>query len=418
MSATIVPIAADVLDRFRAGDEQALEQLFREQFAPLGELAAEEAGEAVVAPRILEDAFADAWETRARFANPEALEGFLRQAVHQRALRQRSRRAAIHRLHEHERSTSHSATEPESVDEAWARLRALLHPAAVDPAQAARIRAAVSRHDTAVHMGVVAHKRNWGTIILVVIISLLVMGGAGVWLRNEARVVRVERAFVGSDVRTLATNPGERAHITLVDGTRADLAADTRLLVPPNFDRVRAVKLDSVGAASFVVAPGLEVPFRVLVGNVKITATGTTIDVSRFPTGDATTIRVRDGSADVEVGESKRSVAGGAVIVVKSDGTFGTPTAEQLEESLGWIDGNFAVIDRPVRVVLPLFDRWYRLRVAVGDSSALDRVATVRAPLDAPREALDLLQSSANVVVQWEDKALVLRDLPAVKGKK
>ena len=417
MSSAVAPIAPELVSRFRSGDEHALELIFREQFDALSELATEESGEAVLAPHILEDSFADAWEARDRIDTPDGLEAFLRDAVHQRAKRQRSRRAAIHRLHEHERHSSHAAAAPSTADEAWSRLHALLHPAVVDPSQSARIRAAVARHDTATHMKKIARGRPWGTIILVAVIALAVMGGGGIWLRNASQVVRVERVFVGTDVRELSTNAGERARITLMDGTKTDLAADTKLVVPNAFSRVRAVKIGNGGAASFVVAPGLEIPFRVLAGNAKVTATGTTLDVSLLPTASTVVVRVREGSAEIAVGEKTQIVKAGEAVAVGADGAIVPASPTLLDESLGWLDDHFAVAGRPVSTVLPLLDRWYRIRVTVGDSAALSHLATLRVGLDDPRAAVDALQASAGVRLEWEGKALVLRD-GATTGKK
>ena len=418
MSTVAAPISSELLGRFRNGDERALELLFREQYDSLTELATDEAGEAIVAPHVLEDAFADAWEARDRIATPEGLESFLRDAVHQHAKRQRSRRAAIHRLHQHERHTNHASATPSSVDDAWARLHSLLHPAVADPSQSARLRAAVARHDTAAHMKTIAKGRPWGTIILVAVLALAVMGGGGLWLRNASQAIRVERVFVGTDVRDLSTNSGERARITLMDGTKTDLAADTKLVVPNAFARVRAVKLANGGAASFVVAPGLDIPFRVLAGNAKVTATGTTLDVSLLPAPGTVVVRVREGSAEVAVGEKTQVVSAGQAIAVGPDSTIAPASATLVEESLGWLDDKLVVAGRPVRTVLPLLDRWFRIRVNVGDSAALARVATLRVGLDDPRSAVDSLEASAAVRLEWEGKTLVLRDGAAPATKK
>ena len=418
MSSVVAPIAPELLNRFRSGDERALELIFREHFDTLSELATEESGEAVVAHHILEDAFADAWEARDRIENPDGLDAFLRDAVHQHATRQRSRRAAIHRLHDHERHTAHAAVAPSTVDEAWTRLHSLLHPVVVDPSQSARLRAAVARHDTAAHMKHIAHGRPWGTIILVAVIALAVMGGGGVWLRNASQVVRVERVFLGTDVRILSTNSGERARITLMDGTKTDLAADTRLVVPNAFSRVRAVKIGNGGAASFIVAPGLDVPFRVLAGNAKVTATGTTLDVSLLPDPSTVVVRVREGSAEVAVGEKTRTVTAGESVAIGADSAIVPASPTLLDESLGWLDDRFVVVGRPVGTVIPLLDRWYRIRVTVGDSAALSRLATLHVGLDDPRAAVDSLQASAAVRLEWEGKALVLRGGTAVPAKR
>lgn len=424
MPATFTPIDRASLDSFRQGDEQALEQIFRREYDALVAEAVAETGDAHVAPRIVEGAFAEAWETRDRFVSPVGLESFLHQAVHQRSVREKNRHAAAERIRSHNAangattggSNGHHHAQPASADEAWHQLHTVLHPPQVDTAQAARMRAAVARHDAAAHMSVIAKKRSWAIPIAVGVAVTIILLGIGWWLKTAGAQREVERAFSGGDLRELMTNPGERAKVTLLDGTEVQLAADTRLSVPATFERVRAVKVSS-GAAAFTVAKGNALPFTVLAGKAKIIATGTLFDVSRMPVEDVVTIRVREGSVDVKVGDSTRSLAANQALQVTADGALRAASPEAVEEALGWLDGQFAMVNRPVRDVLPMLDRWYRLSIKIGDSSALARTATVRAALDAPRSALTALETTGGVVIQWEDKDLVLRDSATTKAK-
>lgn len=421
MPATFTPIDRAALDSFRQGDEQALEQIFRREYDALLAEATEESGEASFAPRIVEGAFADAWEARERFIAPAGLEAFLHQAVHQRAVREKSRHAAAERMRQHSHTKANGGNgphhaQPASADEAWHQLHTALHPPQVDTAQAARMRAAVARHDAAAHMTVIAKKRSWAMPVAIGVVVVAILLGIGWWLKAAGSKREIERAFTQGDLRELLTNPGERANVTLLDNSVAQMAADTKISVPSTYDRIRAVRLNQ-GGATFVVAPGNATPFTVLAGKAKIVATGTTFDVSRFPVESIVTVRVKEGSVEVRSGEATQALAAGQAAQIAADGKLGAPSPEAIEEAFAWSDGQFAMIDRPVRDVLPMFDRWYRLSLKVGDSSALTRKATVRAALDAPRSALTALETSAGVVVQWEDKDLVLRDSATVKAK-
>lgn len=422
MPATFTPIDRAALDSFRQGDEQALEQIFRREYDALVVLATEESGEPHVAPRIVEGAFAEAWEGRDRFASSAGLEAFLRQAVHQRAVREKTRHAAAERIRQHNATKgavanghNHTAA-PASADEAWHQLHAVLHPPQVDGAQAARMRAAVARHDAAAHMTVIAQKRSWVIPVAVGVVVAAILLGIGWWLKTAGAVREVERAFAGGELRELMTNPGERAKVTLLDNTEVQLAADSRLSVPATFDRIRAVKLGG-GAAEFVVAPGNPIPFTVLAGKAKIVVTGTTFDVSRFPVDSVVTVRVREGTVEVRVGETVKALAANQALQIAADGAMSAPSTDAVDEAFSWLDGQFTMANRPVRDVLPMLDRWYRLSIKVGDSSALGHQATVRAALDAPRSALTALETSGGVVVQWEDKDLVLRDSATTKAQ-
>ncbi|HEU4565501.1 MAG TPA: hypothetical protein VFS05_12655, partial [Gemmatimonadaceae bacterium] len=99
---------------------------------------------------------------------------------------------------------------------------------------------------------------------------------------------------------------------------------------------------------------------------------------------------------------------------IAADGAFTAPSDVAREEGLGWTEGRFAAVDRPLREVVPLLRRWYKITMTVPDTSIMARAATVRAPLDSPKDALAALEAQARVVVTYQGKQMVLRDSSAV----
>lgn len=414
MSAPFAPIDRDVLTEFRRSDEHALERIFRNEYAALTELAAAESGEPASASRIVEGAFLDAWSTRERLETPEALEEFLRREVHTRAVRERSRRAAAHRLSSFEGGSAHAEhAGPAPVDQAWTHLAAVLHAPPPDVSRSARLVADVTRHDAAEHVASIAKKRSWVAPMVAIVAALIALALAGRWLDRASRIARVDSALDSPDSRVVSTQLGQRASATLLDGSEAQLAPDTKLSIPPGFgEDLRAVKLD--GAASFVVAQGAQLPFIVRAKGVRITATGTTFDVSAFPDDQAVTVRVREGTVQVKVGGSTRSLSAGNALAITADGAMTGPSDVAREEALAWTEGRFAAVDRPLREVVPLIRRWYKITLLVPDSAIMSRKATVRAPLDSPKDALAAMESQARVAVTYQGKQMVLRDSSAV----
>ncbi|HEU4564521.1 MAG TPA: FecR family protein, partial [Gemmatimonadaceae bacterium] len=307
MSAPFAPIDRDVLTGFRGSDEHALEQIFRSEYAALTELAAAESGEPASAARIVEGAFVDAWNTRERLESPAALEDFLRREVHTRAVREKSRRAAAHRLSSFEGGAARAGqTGPATVDEAWSHLEGVLHAPPPDTRRSARLVAEVTRRDAAEHVAAIAKKRSWVVPAAAIVAAVIVLSVLGRWLDRASRVAQVDSALASPDVRVVSTQLGQRATATLLDGSEAQLAPDTKLTIPPGFaEKLRAVKLE--GAASFTVAPGSQLPFIVRAKGVRITATGTAFDVSAFPDDQSVIVRVREGEVQVKVGEAARA---------------------------------------------------------------------------------------------------------------
>ena len=278
MSTTSSPIDRDVLAELRRGDERALERLFRDRFAELSaEARAELDVDGTQAPRVVEDAFLSAWKARSRFETPESLEAFLHERVHMNAVRERSRRAALHRFeaHGHHTHATHHATPTASVDEAWRHVSTILH--APKPDADSHVRVDVSRHEAAEHVKAIGRRPPWVWPTVVALVLGVVMFAGLRWMDRTSATTAVTKALASQDARALASRAGQRASITLGDRSQVTLGSESRLIVPPGFNEtLRAVKLD--GTAAFNVASIPRLPFEVRAGGASIVATGSAFD--------------------------------------------------------------------------------------------------------------------------------------------
>jgi ferric-dicitrate binding protein FerR (iron transport regulator) len=414
MSTTTSPIDRDVLAELRRGDERALERLFRERFADLSaEARAELDVDGSSAPRVVEDAFLSAWKARAHFETPESLDAFLHERVHMNAVRERSRRAALHRFeaHGHHAHAAHHHA-PANVDEAWRHVATILH--APEPDAASHVRVDVSRHEAAEHVKAIARRPPWvwPTVVALVLGVAMFLGLR--WVDRTSVNTAITKALASPDARAFASRAGQRASITLGDRSQVTLGSESRLIVVPNFNEtLRAVKLD--GTAAFTVASNPQIPFTVRAGAASIVATGTVFDVAAYSGGpNAGTppamVRVRDGSVTVTAGNESRALKAGEAVLVDGDGRMTVPTGVAVNEALGWTSDRFVVANRPLREALPLVARWYDTRLIVKDSALLARPVNIDASISSSREAIAGIEKSANLVFGWEDRTMVLRD--------
>jgi ferric-dicitrate binding protein FerR (iron transport regulator) len=414
MTSSFTKIAPDDLTRFKQGDEDALERVFREEYDPLLAVARTELTEAEAAPRLVESAIFAAWKQRDQFLSPGDLEFFLRDTIHKDAVRENGRRAAMHRFHEHEGSaTPHRASprQPGSVDEAWREFSTVLHAPARDDEQAAHLRHDQSRHGAASHVAHVADERGGVSAVLMAAIAMVVVIAIVFGVRTlSARDVngRIDSALASAETRDVATQFGRRANVDLADGSRAMLGPDTHLRIPPRFGQsLRAVGLQ--GTASFTVGEGDDRPFHVRAGPSRITATGTRFDVSAYANSPVV-VRVHEGLVTVNVGDSTKSLTSGDVVAIAPDGALSVPSPEQVEEMLGWTTGHFAALDRPMRDLPELLQRWYGMQVLVADSALVNRRVTVRAPLDSASVLIAAVESAGRARYSMRDGTRIFRD--------
>jgi len=409
MPVTAPPIDRDTFAALQRDDLSAMERIFRDHYPGLLQEAAQ-VEEARFAPGIVERAFARAWELRGTFETPRALETFLHSAVHDGAVRERSRHAALHRFEAFEgvHVTSPATVAPTPVDAAWAQVVAMVQAPPPDHEAVAHVRADVSRHAAAEHAAALAEPRI-KMVPLLIIAVLVVVALAALWQVDRAGAdAVVTKALSAPDVRVLSSLPGQRGTTTLGDGSQVTLGPTSKLYIPARFGSdLRALRLE--GTASFEVAPG-EQPFQVRAGDASITATGTAFGVRADPEDDVVTVGVREGEVVVKAEDASRTVAAGGAVAVAKDGTMRDPSPAELEEALGWVDGQMVINRRPLREVLPQIERWYGLDLTVKNPALLDRVVTLRAGLASSRDVIPALEKSAGLRFGYEGRQMVLRD--------
>lgn len=181
-----------------------------------------------------------------------------------------------------------------------------------------------------------------------------------------------------SGMRMITTDVGQRARITLGDGTRVTLNAESELTLPPEFgDRRRRVRLQ--GQAYFEVAPDKERPFLVHAGGSITRVLGTKFDVGAYPEDDAVRVVVTEGAVSVR---SEREEAESSVrlrerqmaALSKSDQSVVRREVDPAPY-LAWTEGQLIFTDAPFEEVARRLKSWYGLQVELaGATGNVDRL--------------------------------------------
>lgn len=392
-------------------DERELERLFRAHYSAFIEEAQGRLADAPgSAPRVVEIAFRHAWEQRERFHSEAELDAFLHEEVQHGAARELSRRVSAHRLGtlEHAAQKQRTSGSLPNVDESWKHLSEAIHHTTTGVDAHVQSKQAL-RHDAAVHVAELAKKRSLKAPIALGVAGLAIVA-AGFWYLNRAGEERsVLSALAANDARPSMSPTGSMAIVNLDDGGKVTLVPESKLIVPKAYGpNLRAVRIE--GAARFVVTASAESPFQVRARDVAVNATGTDFVVRLYP-GDSTVYAaVLEGTVQVKVGDSTRSVGRGAAIAVPKGGTIRDATADETAELTTWTEGKLTIANRKVRDVLPELKRWYGLDLKVPDVPLLDRPVTMTASLDSPMEAIKGVEQSAQLKFGYEGETMVFRD--------
>lgn len=277
------------------------------------------------------------------------------------------------------------------LDAMWQRLSEEMHaPATGDarvesPAPARRAR--VSSPPLTLTPKSAPRAAGWRRVTGLAAGLLLALGGAGLW-----RVARDSSSHVApaaeAPMREFATKPGQRATISLVDGTTVTLGVASTLRVRP-YDRAapgpREVYLE--GEAVFDVAHDERRPFLVHSRRAVTEDLGTRFGVRAYA-GD-TLVRVVVAAGKVALRPSAAPAGSGALLGPGDLGRLddgGRAVVERGVDAaayLAWTDGRLVFHDVPLGEVATQLGRWFDVTIDVPAGVAKRRVT-----LDMPARAL------------------------------
>jgi transmembrane sensor len=293
--------------------------------------------------------------------------------------------------------------EQHDTDAGWARVNARLQERVEDerPAQGAMIRRA--EWPGRVWISPARAPWRWAAAALVVI------GGALTWRRADRSAGFNTGAPPAS--RSIATANGERAQITLADGTGVALAAASTLRYAPHFgDGRRDVYLD--GEAYFQVRHDAARPFVVHTAGAITEDLGTVFSVRQYTDERVTEVVVGEGRVLLQ----GRGGPGGGVTESLAAGELGavvrgaapTKTRVDAAQYLAWTDGWLTFGNTTVAAVAAELARWYDLDVVVADPGLAARhlVASFRAR--TADEALHIVATALDVRVERHDRRVVI----------
>lgn len=211
---------------------------------------------------------------------------------------------------------------------------------------------------------------------------------AGAALAAAALVMlAVWLAKPGRQSENFATAAAQRQSVTLIDGTRVELNAHTRLQVEIGHAE-RHVRL-SAGEAFFTVSKDKAWPFIVETPAGSVRVTGTIFNV-HVETASELKVTVVEGSVQVRIGETGGARASDPVLLHANDclsaGSGGiisrqTLTARALDDVLAWRQGMIVFDNVPLREALARF-AYYHERAIASSPGAENLVVGGRYSLD------------------------------------
>ncbi|KWT65815.1 putative iron siderophore sensor protein [Hyphomicrobium sulfonivorans] len=200
------------------------------------------------------------------------------------------------------------------------------------------------------------------------------LGVAAMLLASGALLWRLAPSGPHPDFQTAT---GQRKTVTLADGTRVELAAQTQIALGFTPETRRVVLL--AGEAFFEVAPAPERPFVVDAGSASVRALGTAFAVSR----EAQDVRVLVTEHAVRLSSGTRNVEITSGHSAAYDGyQISAPEAADMRSDLAWREGRLVFTHAPFGQVAATINRWRTGRLIVVGEELVRQPVTVIAEID------------------------------------
>ncbi|RKE55842.1 FecR family protein [Sphingobacterium detergens] len=164
----------------------------------------------------------------------------------------------------------------------------------------------------------------------------------------------------------LITPKGGEYKITLSDGTKVHLNAESKLTYPKNFHGSQR-SVDLVGEGYFEVAKQRGTTFIVRTAKEEVKVLGTHFNISTYRNEEISSVSLIEGKVQVNSEKETKLLSPGQQ-TVNNKGKLSVQTINE-DEILAWTNGEFMFNNENLESVMEKIARWYDIEVKVSPSA-------------------------------------------------
>lgn len=211
-------------------------------------------------------------------------------------------------------------------------------------------------------------------------------------------------------LREISMDKGQRGNVTLSDGTKVTLNAESKIILPDVFrsDR-REVTLE--GEAYFDVTHNPERPFIIHTDEAVVEVLGTSLDIRSYPSDESVQVVVKEGSVSLKSKSDclKRDTvlnAGERGQFFISENRIEKYKVDDFELFLGWTDGFLKFKDAPLHEVAGDLERKYNIEIRFDDQQLKDLRLTAELKSRTLQNNMDVISTSLGIKYKMEQQVV------------
>lgn len=248
----------------------------------------------------------------------------------------------------------------------------------------------------------------WSTALRVAAIFVLA-SLAGLYIYKANYVPEKPEAVVEA-MKEIVMSKGKRGGVTLSDGTKVYLNADSKLLLPEVFSEdIREVELE--GEAYFDVAKNPNKPFIIKTKGAVVQVLGTSFVIKNYKEDEAVQAVVEHGV--VSLRPASKPVEEGVILTKGKLGRLDlknnrliTEEVENLDEYLSWKEGFLVFNNATMKEVAQSLERKYDVQVAFDSNEIKDLRLTADFKTKAMDYVLKTISTSLDIDYKIQEKRI------------
>ena len=234
-------------------------------------------------------------------------------------------------------------------------------------------------------------------------------GGAMINIHGSIIDYRNDSANSGDQYNLLAVQKGGEYMLTLGDGTRVWMNADSRLKYPVCFnDTLREVFLE--GEAYFEVKRNPEKPFVVDIGGMQVNVLGTTFGIRAYADEREIRTTLVSGRVNVSAGKQVYELKPSEQAVFDKQTEAVKVAAVDTELFVGWKDGRLVFDNCSLERILKDLGRWYSFEVFYATSAAKEIPFSLNIRKHEKfAQVLELMQSTGKIQFEINKNTVIVK---------
>lgn len=230
---------------------------------------------------------------------------------------------------------------------------------------------------------------------------------AGILVTKD-NIIRVfDKQMDNHEDVTLSVPAGKTAKVILDDGTQVTLNAGSQLIFPHHFREGEQREVKLLGEAFFEVTHDESRPFIVNTEGIMTKVLGTKFNVRYFP-NEACQVTLAEGGVLVSHEDQMVYLNPNETASLKNEKFLETTPAD-MDQALGWLNGEFYFDGQTLREIMTEIGRWYNLNVVFAENGHLKEQLHFSANRTAPiHEVVRQLQMIGNARIELKSKEHVL----------